>query len=153
MPKELEASEGDIRNLHSSYTKLQTLHAHFSSIYSVWPIGCEISMIGAAVVNLFLAVIFLSFRFLINGVLFSCLITGFFTRFAEAHAQSSKVIESWKGVQTRGSRLWFHKYLRSCQPISMRVGGLFQADAELVLTIISIIISNATSLILAYRAE
>lgn len=111
--------------------------------------GFEIAILFYSIIHIVLAVVFQEVRYGIFGVVSCLLLLGMFSNFAELHSLSEDSIHSWKIGILRQS--WFAKFHHSCRPLKIYIGNFYYADRQLLLTIISIIIDNVTSLIISYK--
>ena len=124
-----------------------------NQIGSSFVIGFEMTILFYSIIHIVLAVVFQSVRFGILGLLSGSLLLTLFSNFAELHSLSEESIRSWKIGMGKTTSTWFAKFQRSCQPLRINIGNFCYADRTLILTIISIIINNATSLIISYKDQ
>ena len=128
---------------------LDVLQAHFSQLYSTYMLGLEMFAITTAVLNLYMAVEFHSFRPLIMAIGSSATYWWGMMEFAEVHETSRGMMEAWRRSEHVQDDVWFRKFIHSCKPIRIPLGSFFYIDRGVILTIMSIIISSSASLILA----
>ena len=128
---------------------LDVLQANFTQLYPKFVLGMELFVVTIAVCNLYMAVEFHSVRALVMAV--GCTVTFCWGmgEFAAVYETSKKTIDVWKGSEHVRKSLWFRKFLSSCNPIRVPLGSLFYIDRGFALTVLSIIIQCAASLILA----
>lgn len=74
----------------------------------------------------------------------------FLKQLASVFEASRDVLDSWQRELHRIPR-WGRAFHKSCGLISVPVGSFFFVDNGLILTVLSIVVDNSASLILAYR--
>ena len=143
------------RGNYYQYTRqhraLDVLQANFAQLYPTYMLGIEVFIVSTVVLNLYMAVEFHAVRPLILAVGCAGAFCWGYGVFSSVHETSKSIMEAWSRSEHVQRSIWFRKFLRSCKPIRIPVGSLFYIDRGLVLTVMSIMVQSAASLILAEK--
>ena len=130
-----------------NYRSLAVLQANYASVYCHWIPTMQLVNFVTVILNLYLAVVGRNIR---AFVLAFTVGTGFcwtLKQLAGVYEASMNVLGSWERRREFVHKLG-QKFLKSCRPISIPVGSFFFVDRQLILTVLSIIINSAATLIL-----
>lgn len=146
---------GGIKRVHlkgenwMEYRVLSVLQTYYNAMFQNW-LSCQVflDMFGI-IVNIYLAVILSSFR----GMIITCLTlfsAGWsYTGYSTVYEESNTVLKAWM-TRAAGKHDGFHKFQRSCKPVTVNIGKSFYVDRALLLTLSTIIIDKTTSLLVLH---
>ena len=130
------------------YRALTVLQAHYAGFYMHYISIIQTASIFAVVFNTYKAVILGSVRALLLALTVCMGHIQFIEATAQVYDTSSDVLKKWRHVRRRDVPLWFPRFLKSCRIVYVPVGSFFYIDRGLVLTVLSIMLNAATTLIL-----
>ena len=125
--------------------KLAVLMANFNWTFSTWALVVEVMVIAAVVMNSSIAILFLSARAAPIGIAALTLLVTVFGSLGNVHSRSRKLILTCRGM--RGNA-WLTRHYIATQELRVKVGSFFYADRSLVLTILSIILTNTVNIVM-----
>jgi hypothetical protein len=135
-------------SVYNTHNQLTVLQNNFTAVFGLYPLGLVNTGIFVVSVNIFMAVVMGSGRAVVLATIILILTNVFVSRFAQVHSRSEEAIASWK---FQHCPRWFSKFQESARPVRINMGSFFFIDETLVLTIISIIATNATNMILGFK--
>ena len=142
--------ERDFGRFVNNFRALAVLQTGFAGIYSHWVSVSELLGIILIILNIYQAVVTGSFRALMMALGIGVAFSGFLKQLAQPYEASREALLSWERELHRVPK-WGKAFHRSCRPIAVPVGTFFFVDKGLTLTVLSIVVNNSASLVLAYR--
>ena len=147
-PKWYNYGARDFVKLASKCRALTVLQAEYASIYRHWIISKELLDIIAMILNIYQAVAIRNYRAIILVFAVAAVLSWILQQLAGVYEEWKMALHSWQTVPQVPK--WGRIFLRSCRPIGIPVGSFFYVDRGFMLTVLSIVINNSATLILAY---
>ena len=127
---------------------LTVLQAEYGSVYRHWVILKELLDIIVMILNIYRAAVMGNYRAMVLVFAVGAIFAWLLQQLAGVYEEWKLVLHSWRKV--RRVRKWGRMFLKSCRPVGIPVGSFFYVDRGFMLTVLSIVVYNSASLILAY---
>ena len=150
-PKTLGYDDSDFAKFASNSRALTILQAEYASNYRHWVIIKELLEIIAMIMNIFQAVVFRNYRAIVLVFAVAAVLSWILQQLAGVYKEWKRVLDSWQKMQRIPK--WEKMFLRSCRPVGVPVGTFFYVDRGFMLTVLSIVLNNSATLILAYGRQ
>ena len=138
----------DFIKFASKCRALTILQAEYASIYRHWVISKELLDIIAMILNVYQAVVIRNYRAIILVFAVAAVLSWILQQLAGVYEEWKMALHSWQKVPQIPK--WGRMFLRSCKPVGIPVGSFFYVDRGFMFTVLSIVINNSATLILAY---
>ena len=120
---------------------------HYNGTFQYWALIAQTTWIFTAIVNATIAIVKLSLRFSIMCIAVIIVLLYLFKKMSYIHTYSVGLLTHALPPFSRAP--WFSRVCLAYRPLRANVGALYYADKTLVLTIITTILSNTATLVLA----
>ena len=134
-------------DIYRKYNELRILQKLYDQAFGRWLLVAITYITIMNILCIFQAVVFSSLRFAFLGVILLVLEMSLIRINANVYETSKDVQKSWTTVPAPE---WFHKWRKSFQPLSVRMGHFCFFDNGLRLTIMDCIATNAVNIIVTY---
>ena len=134
------------QDLATCTTELSVLMQHYNCTFQIWAVISESTWIFTAIVNASLAIVKLSPRSTAMVIAVSTILLYLFKRMGNVYTESRELLSEFLPTC---STPWFRRTCKAYRPLRVNVGTFYYADRTLVLTILTIILTNTASLVVA----